>query len=171
MTAEEFKIELLPVKNKLFRLSFSLLGNKQEAEDTVQEAFLKIWDMRNNLNKYRSKEALLVTMTRNLCLDKLKSKKNKFASFNENINQHSSQNPMQLSEQSDTVKQVKSLIKTLPEQQKTIIHLRDIEGYDYNEILEITGFSLNYVRVNLSRARSKIREHILKIQNYETQGI
>ncbi len=171
MTPEEFKIELLPVKNKLFRLSIRLLGNKQEAEDTVQEAFLKIWNMRNDLKRYKSKEALLVTMTRNLCLDKLKSKKNKFDSLNENINHHSAHNPQQISEQSDAVNQVKTLIQTLPEQQKTIIHLRDIEGYTYDEILEITGFSINYVRVNLSRARSKIRDRILNIQNYETQRI
>lgn len=171
MTAEEFKSELLPAKNKLFRLSLRLLANKEEAEDAVQEAFLKIWNMRNNLGKYKSKEALLVTMTRNLCLDRLRNKKNKFASLNENINQHSSQNPLQISEQTDQLKQVKRLIQTLPEQQKTIIQLRDIEGYNYDEILEITGFNLNYVRVNLSRARTKIREQILKIQHYETQRI
>lgn len=169
MTAEEFNTELLPAKNKLFRLSLRLLTNKQEAEDTVQEAFLKIWNMRNDLGKYRSKEALLVTMTRNLCLDKLKSKKNKFTSLNENINQHSAHNPLQISEQSDQIRQVKKLIQTLPEQQKTIIHLRDIEGYNYDEIIEITGFKLNYVRVNLSRARTKIRDLIQKIQHYETQ--
>lgn len=171
MTAEEFKSELLPAKNKLFRLSLRLLANKEEAEDAVQEAFLKIWNMRNDLGKYKSKEALLVTMTRNLCLDRLRSKNNKFASLNENINQHSSQNPLQISEQTDQLKQVKRLIQTLPEQQKTIIQLRDIEGYNYDEILEITGFNLNYVRVNLSRARTKIREQILKIQHYETQRI
>jgi RNA polymerase sigma-70 factor (ECF subfamily) len=171
MTTEEFKIELLPVKNKLFRLSISLLGNRQEAEDTVQEAYLKIWNMRHDLKKYRSREALLVTITRNLCLDKLKSKKNSFASLNEQINHNSPHNPQQLIEQSDAVSQVKTLIQKLPEQQKTIIHLRDIEGYNYDEILEITGFSLNYVRVNLSRARNKIREKIQKIQNHETRRV
>lgn len=168
MTAEEFKKELLPVKNKLFRLASILLANRQEAEDAVQEVYLKMWDMRNDLGKYKSKEALMMTITRNHCLDKLKSKRNRAVSLNEEINASADHNIEKHSEYSDLVRKVKSIIVKLPEQQKTIIHLRDIEGYDYEEIVKITGFDMNYVRVNISRGRKKIRETIETLQQYDT---
>lgn len=168
MTSEDFKNNLLPLKNKMFRLSYRLLANRQEAEDTVQEVYLKIWNMRNELEKYNNVEGLMMTMSRNLCLDKLKSKKNRFASLNPQINAIDSLNPHYQSELSDDVQKVKNLIKLLPEQQKTIVQLRDIEGYEFDEIVKMTGFELNYVRVNLSRGRKKIKEEIQKIHSYET---
>ncbi len=167
MTAEEFKIELLPIKNKLFRLSLRLLNNREEAEDIVQEIYLKLWDMRLKLKQYRSVEGLMVTMTRNLCLDRLKSKSNKFASLEYEPAHSTEDNQEQHSIRKDLVDRVKRSINQLPEQQKTIMHLRDIEGYDYQEISEITGFDLNYIRVNISRARKRIRETIQKIQYNE----
>jgi RNA polymerase sigma-70 factor (ECF subfamily) len=169
MTTEEFKIELLPVKNKLFNLGIRLLNNRQEAEDVVQEVYLKLWKMRDKLNQYKSTEALMVTMTRNLCLDKLKSKSNKFSSLTFELANKSACDPEQYVESSDLLKKVMKVISKLPEQQRTIVHLRDIEGYDYNEIVEMTGLELNYIRVNLSRARKKIRETIQKIQYYEIE--
>lgn len=168
MTAEEFKSRLLPVKNKLFRLAFTLLSNRQEAEDTVQEVYLKMWNMRNDLVKYKSTEALMVTITRNLCLDKLKSKKNKTISINQTFSIQESNNPEQAAEEMNMVNIVKQIMQQLPVQQKTVIHLRDIEGYDYEEIVKITGFEMNYVRVNISRGRKKIRETIQKMQSYDT---
>lgn len=167
MTAEEFKIQLLPHKNKLFRLALRLLCNRQEAEDVVQEIYLKLWDMRQNLAQYRSKEGLMVTMTRNLCLDRLKSKRNKFVSLTHDFEQDQSDEPEQSTLRTDLIATIKKVINQLPEQQKTIMHLRDIENYDYHEITEITGFELNYVRVNLSRARKKIRETIQKMQYHD----
>lgn len=158
----------MPLKNKMFRLAFRLLSNRQEAEDAVQETYLKTWKMRNDLKKYNNVDGLLMTMTRNLCLDKLKSKKNKFSGLDPRFNAADSANPLQQSELSDVVNHVKQLISKLPEQQKTIIQLRDIEGYEFEEILNITGFDLNYVRVNLSRGRKKIKEEIQKIHSYET---
>lgn len=169
MTAEEFKTRLLPVKNKMFRFAYSLLTNRQEAEDAVQEVYLKMWDMRSELTKYRSTEALMMTITKNLCLDKIKTKKNKAVSLNVNINTHSNNNPQQLTEQTDLVDKVKQVIQKLPEQQKVIVHLRDIEGCDFEEIMKITGHDLNYVRVNLSRGRKKVRETIIKLQSYEAE--
>ena len=76
---------------------------------------------------------------------------------------------MEQSIQKDMIKQVKELMERLPEQQKTILHLRDVEGYEYKEIKEITGFELNYIRVNLSRARKSIKESLLKLQENELQ--
>lgn len=158
----------MPLKNKMFRLAYRLLSNWQEAEDVVQETYLKIWNMRNDLKKYKNVDGLLMTMTRNLCLDKLKSKKNKFLSLDTRVNATDTVNPQQQSEIADEVHQAKQLINKLPEQQKTIIQLRDVEGYEFDEILNITGFDLNYVRVNLSRGRKKIKEEIQKIHSYET---
>ena len=170
MTAEEFKTRLLPVKNKLYRFALSLMQNKQEAEDAVQEVYLKMWNMRNNLEKYKSTEALMMTITKNHCLDKLKSKKNKAASLQVEHHQQSDTTPQSKIEQSEMVARVKTLIQQLPDQQKTIVHLRDVEGYEFEEIMKITGHELNYVRVNLSRGRRKIRETLLNIQRYETSS-
>ncbi len=167
MTTEEFKSELLPKKNKLFRLAIFLLKNREEAEDTVQEIFLKLWDIKDDLAKYNNIEAVMMTMTRNRCLDKLKTKREKFSSLNEGINNQPYTSPMEQTIQQDMVKQVRVLMQSLPEQQKTILHLRDIEGYEYNEIKEVTGFELNYIRVNLSRARKSIRESLLKLEENE----
>jgi len=171
MTAEDFKITLLPLKNKLFRLAFRLLNNREEAGDVVQEVYLKIWKLRSELGKYKSVEALMMTITRNMCLDKLKSKSNKFSTLNENMLEGIQEDFMVKSEQTEKVETVKQLIQTLPEQQKTIMHLRDVEGYDFEEILKITGYDLNYIRVNLSRARKKIRETIVNNQKHETTRI
>lgn len=169
MTPEEFKNRLLPIKNKLYRFALSFSNNRQEAEDTVQEVYLKMWDMRKDLKKYRSTEALMMTITKNVSLDKLKGKKNKAISLNEQIaGSVFDENPERKTEQSDLMKKLKEIIRNLPEQQKTVVHLRDVEGYDFEEIINITGYDMNYLRVNLSRGRKKIRETMIKIHDYET---
>jgi len=167
MTTEDFKTALLPLKNKLFRFALHLLSNRQEAEDVVQDVYLKLWEMRDELFRYNSTEALMMTIIRNKSLDKLKSKKNKTLSLNTNINVLSGGDPLEQSGQKDMVSQVKKIINRLPEQQKTVILLRDIEGMELNEIAEITGFQMNYIRVNLSRARKKVRESFQRIEAYE----
>lgn len=169
MTAEDFKNNLLPLKNKMFRLACRLLSNRQEAEDVVQETYLKIWNMRNDLAKYKNVDGLLMTMTRNLCLDMLKTKKNKFASLNSKMRVSDTANPYKQSETANNLQLVQQILNNLPEQQKTIIQLRDVEGYEFEEIMQATGLDLNYVRVNLSRGRKKIREEIQKIHSYETR--
>jgi len=169
MDIEEFKIRLLPLKNKFYRLAMRLLYNREEAEDVVQEVFLKVWKMRDDLEKYRSVEALMMTMTRNMCLDKLKMKKNKAMSLQPEMNVLPQENPHEQSEQRDLVDKVMRLMDQLPRQQRTIIHLRDVEAYSFEEMAEITGFDKNYLRVNLSRARKKIRESIEKLQQNELQ--
>ena len=153
----------------MFRFAYSLLSNRQEAEDAVQEVYLKMWDMRTELAKYKSTEALMMTITKNLCLDKIKTKKNKAISLNVSINPHSSNDPQDITERLDLVNRVKQVIQKLPEQQKVIVHLRDVEGCDFEEIMKITGQELNYVRVNLSRGRKKIRETIQNLQSYEAE--
>lgn len=170
MTKEEFKTLVMPAKAKLFRLALSLLSDRQEAEDTVQDAFLKLWNMREKLTEYNSVEALAVTMAKNLCLDKLRSYRHRKQNSNELGTMRlstESPDPARNTELSESSASIQRLIQTLPDQQRLIMHLRDIEQYSYDEIEELTGLSRNNIRVNLSRARKNVRQQYLKKQNYE----
>ena len=170
MNKEEFRTLVFPVRNKLYRLACSLLEDPQEAEDTLQDAFLKLWDMRERLAGYRSVEALAVTITKNLCLDKLRSyrmRKQDEAGVGELKLSSEAPDPERDTVLSESVATIHRMIQALPEQQRLVMHLRDVEHYSYDEIEEMTGLSRNSVRVNLSRARKSIREEYLKKQNYE----
>jgi RNA polymerase sigma-70 factor (ECF subfamily) len=72
-----------------------------------------------------------------------------------------------MTEQKDMVRQLSKIMNMLPEQQKTVLQLRDVEGMEYDEIVEITGFEMNYIRVNISRGRKKVKELMQKIVSYE----
>lgn len=167
MTTEEFKSDVLPIKNKLYRFALRILGNSEEAQDVVQEIFIRLWSKRDKISEYRSIEAFAMTMTRNLCLDKLKSPSSKIEKLDETRAMTDNRTPYTETETSDTLKMVFKVMDGLPEQQRMVIHLRDVEGCDFDEIAEVTGLSLNNVRVNLSRARKKIRDTLIKIHNYE----
>lgn len=170
MTKQEFKNLVLPFRDRFFRVALRLLGNRQEAEDVLQDTFLKLWDMRSRLSAYRSVEALGVTMTKNLCLDILRSYKHRKQN-NEEVQTLSvfsgTPDPGQTAELNESILTVHKIFETLPDQQKLIIHMRDVEQYSYEEIREVTGLTINNIRVALSRARKTVREEYLKHQNYE----
>lgn len=168
MTKEEFISVLLPQKNLMFRMAFSLLKNVEEAEDAVQEAFVKVWNTKMKIRDVKNPKAFLISITRNHCLDKLKSRKEIAFTLNDAIIENRDNSPEIQTEQSQLVIMVRRLIELLPEQQKTVLHLRDVEGLSFEEIAKITGWELNYLRVNLSRGRKKIKESLIKLQNYET---
>lgn len=171
MNAEQFKNIFLPVSQKLFRLAYRYLEDSQDAEDIVQETFVKLWLMREKLSEIINPEAFATTITRNLCLDKLKSKKTTRIDqpSSMNIQNNDYESPYQLMEDQNNHNIIKYLINTLPEQQKTIMVMRDLEEYSFEEIEEQTGFNLNYIRVNLSRARKLVRDEFIKFHEYGNQ--
>ena len=168
MTKEEFSSVLLPHKNSMFRMAYCLLKNTEEAEDAVQEAFVKVWNKQMKIGEIKNPLSFLISVTRNHCLDKIKRVKQPRLTLNEDVVANYNEIPDMEMEQNQLVTVVMKLIKTLPEQQKTLIQLRDVEGFPLEEIVKITGWEMNYVRVNLSRGRKKIRETLLKLQHYET---
>lgn len=167
MEIKEFKVQVLSSKNKLFRFAFRLLQNQEEAEDTVQDVYLKLWDMRHKLGQYKSVEALAMTMTKNKCLDKLKSKRNGNVGIEQQAPIRSAYTaPDRKTELQDTSSLIQKVINQLPEQQKMIIQMRDVEGMDFEEIAEVMQLSINNIRVNLSRARKKVRDVLINTHNY-----
>lgn len=114
---------------------------------------------------YRNVEAFVMTMTKNHCLDRLRLKANQTTELKVVIEDESSL-PDRKAEIKDAAKQVMELMKELPEQQRQIVMLRDVEQYEYEEIAEVMGIEINTIRVNLSRARKKLREGLLKTNAY-----
>jgi len=164
MNSEEFKNKVLPLSNKLFAFAFRILKRREEAEDAIQEVFLKLWKLRNKLEEYRSLEAFAMTVTRNYCLDKIRTTHTVL------VENNYYNDPVMVDDTADrkldlqdAVSHVKDIINNLPEQQRIVIHLRDIEGNSYNEISKIMKENVNTLRVSVSRARTKVREELNKL--------
>ena len=166
MTQTEFLNIVMPFKDKVFRLAKRLLVSKEEAEDATQEILLKLWNNKENIAEYKNVEAFSMTMTKNFCLDKLKSKQSqnlKIVHSNYQDNNVSLQKQVELN---DSVNWVAKIIEELPEQQKLVIQLRDIEEYEYDEIAKVLDMNPTAVRVTLSRARKTIREKLTNTHSY-----
>src|SRR5690606_40581892 len=126
MDKKEFTALILPLKDRLFRLAKRILVSKDEAEDAVQEVFLKLWNGKNNIENYKSTEAFAITMTKNYCLDRLKSKQASNLKI-VHSNYQTSENIERNIEANDGVEMVFKIMEGLPEQQKIVLQLRDVE--------------------------------------------
>lgn len=159
MTEKVFKENILPLNRKLLGFANRFMKDMDEAKDIVQEIYIKLWRMRSELDKYNSVEALAMRMTRNLCLDKIKLKKT--VPLNGVVVEKETEMSDHQGEIKIAATRAKQAIEELNEPQKTIMQLRDIQGYDYDEIGQILNMNVNTVRVNLSRARKKVREQLI----------
>ncbi|TSA28947.1 MAG: sigma-70 family RNA polymerase sigma factor [Bacteroidetes bacterium] len=169
MNHQEFISQVVPLKNKLFRFARRYLEQTEEAEDVVQEVFIKLWTRREKLDEYRSVEALAMITTKNICLDRIKSRRHPVDPIDDHRRFLENLPEEQKKDYSEEIFRVRLAIKALPTQQQMIIQLRDIEGYDFESIAEILEMNENAVRVNLSRARKRIRELITTSKVYDYQ--
>ena len=165
MKQKEFLNTILPCKNTLYRLAKRLLVSSDEAEDAVQEIFLKLWKGRDKIDNYRSPEAFAITMTKNYCLDRLKSKQASNLKIVHN-NYKNSENIERTIEGNEGVELVTKIMEALPEKQKMIMQLRDIEQFEFAEISQMLEINETAIRVALSRARKVVREQLIKQYNY-----
>lgn len=162
MDKTSFNQILAVIRPKLYRFALAYTKRTDEAEDIVQEIGMKLWERRVELEALRSVEAYAMSAVRNRCLDYARSPHNRTDEWNESYDDSHEQTPYKSVEQADMVAFVRRLIDRLPQQQQMVIRLRDIEGYEPEEIAEILGLNNSAVRTNLSRARRKIREELLK---------
>ena len=166
MNESDFLKVVLPFKGKVFRLAKRLLVSQDEAEDATQELLLKLWKNKDKLSGYGNTEAFAMTMTKNYCYDRLKSKQaGNLTLIHGNYKEKETSLDKKL-EYIDSVDRVHLLIDNLPDQQKIIIQLRDVEQYNFKEICEMVNMKPTAVRVSLSRARKTIREQLTKQHSY-----
>jgi len=160
MSREIYDNEVLPMRDRIYRFARSILGDASQAEDTVQDVMERLWRRRNELGRYENIQAMVMTATRNAAIDAIRRRRE--TETLERLKAEESRTH----EMSDMHQIVGKLIEKLPEAIRAVIHLRDIEGYEIEEIADIVKRDAATVRVYLSRARKTVKEELIKIMNY-----
>ena len=167
MSLKDFTHKILPIKDKLFRFSLRIVRNSAIAEDVVQEVFIKLWNKREELEQLHNVEAWCMKATRNLSIDKLRSKHSKVGFIPEGYDVSSTAaTPDRVTESNDTISRVKTMMEKLPEKQKMVMQLRDIEEMTYQEISDTLDMPMSQVKVYLFRARQQIRRQLINSESY-----
>ena len=166
MHQKEFIQLVTPFKDKVFRLAKRLLISTEEAEDATQEVLVKLWNKNDKLDAYTSLEAFAMATTKNYCLDQLKSKRASNLQLVHSNYEDKQVGLLQKIEDTDSLSWVEKIINELPEQQKLIVQMRDVEQYEFEEIAKMLNMNETAIRVALSRARKTIRETMQKTHSY-----
>ena len=166
MNATEFKQQLLPLNANLYRMAFKLMGNEDDAKDVVQDAYLKLWKMRDNISNVDNPLAYCLTIVKNMCLDRHRA-----ASLSL-IDKPPEQLPIAGDdsasghiEQQQTSQLLNQGLARLPVQQQQVVRMRDLAGCSMQEIEKATGLTAVNARVLLSRARKSLRNQFLTLQS------
>lgn len=162
-----FRNDILPLKDKLYRLALRITLNSAEAEDVVQETMIRVWNRREEWQQFDSIEAYCLTVTKNLAIDRSQQKE----AQNVELTPETQETPDASSPYDQLVNEermniIHQLVNNLPEKQRIVMQLRDIEGKSYKEISEILQLTEEQVKVNLFRARQKVRQRFTEIEEY-----
>jgi RNA polymerase sigma-70 factor (ECF subfamily) len=170
MKQQEFIALTIHFHQPMFRLAKRLLVSVDASKDAVQDVLLKMWEKKDELTHVNSLEAYAMQMTKNHCLDQLRLKSNQnlrlVYSKQDEADVEEQEKEETATWQNEKLKAIKIAIEGLPEKQKMIIQLRDFEGYEFDKIAEITGMTEVSIRVNLSRARKKLKDELVKNLSY-----
>jgi len=172
VTTQAFKELILPLKNKLFRFAFSYLKDEDDAKDVVQDVMIRSWEEIEDVKSIKNLEAWCMTLVKNRSLDRLKRKGRNYLQV---VDQHyissEAADPLQVTMEREDDLRIKGIIARLPEKQREVIKLRDMEGYTYLEIAEILEIELNHVKVLLHRARNQVKEELRKTHGHGIEEI
>lgn len=159
----------MPLKNKLYRLALRLLHNHEEAQDVVQETLIRLWARCNSLATVADAETLGMTVCHNLALDllgKAGRDNEELGTEQESIATDEAYSPSGHAESNDRRAILRQAINHLPERQRAIVQLRDIEGKSYKEIATILALTEQQIKVTLFRARQTLKDECKKIEQY-----
>ena len=158
MDKNRFKAEILPLRPELLGCARRIVNSAEDAEDIVQEVFLKLWFMRSDLHKYNSIAALSYVMTKNLSLNHIKASRNRYNTSTELGNIEGGQTPDVKLQEKESLKETINIIDRLPKLQQAVMRMRHLEEMTIEEIAQLIGCNPEAVRMNLSRARKRIKE-------------
>jgi RNA polymerase sigma-70 factor (ECF subfamily) len=164
MNAQEFKQRFMPHYKLLYRVAYQLTGNAQDAEDLLQDLYLKLWQKRDDLPDEAMKEAYLVTMIRHLFLDQRRLKHlDTSAELKEEASPPDERSLDHQIDSRDEARQIEGLIRQLPERDAKIIQMHLMEDRSYEEIEQDTGLSQGNIRIIVMRTKKKLKQQFNNI--------
>ena len=157
----------MPLKDKLFRLALRITFDRAEAEDVVQDTMIRVWNKREEWTQFGSIEPYCLTVAKNLAIDRSQKKEAQNVELTPEMEEESEiYGPYDQLVNNERMSIIHRLINELPEKQRLIMQLRDIEGESYKEIAKILNLTEEQVKVNLFRARQKVKQRYLEIDEY-----
>ena len=162
-----FRNDILPLKDKLFRLALRITLDRAEAEDVVQDTMIRVWNKRDEWQQFESVEAYCLIVAKNLAIDRSQKKDAQNVELSpEMAEEADTSGPYDRLVNNERMKIIHRLIDELPEKQRLIMQLRDIEGESYKDIAKVLQLTEEQVKVNLFRARQKVKQRYLDIDGY-----
>ncbi|MAC94057.1 MAG: RNA polymerase subunit sigma-24 [Flavobacteriales bacterium] len=158
MTVKEYNYSVSNYADNVYRFVLKNLRNEEKAKDIVQDAFEKVWHKREKVDGAKAKSYLFTTAYRCM-IDSIRREK-KQGSWNE-VQENSL---FQHQVESDLNDVLEEALNRLPELQRSLVLLRDYEGYDYKEIGEIANLSMSQVKVYIFRARKALKDYLVSIE-------
>ena len=160
MNPGEFKDTWIPLRDAVYRVAYYILESVPDAEDAVQDLYLKLWNMGDALDGIKNPKAYCITLIRNICLDRVRGA---------SMSRKASQMPDMASEEEavdermsgrQRIDAIKAKMEQLPEKERMVLRMKVFEDLSYEEIQERTGIGYLSLRVLLSNARRKVRTAI-----------
>ncbi|MCP3893175.1 MULTISPECIES: sigma-70 family RNA polymerase sigma factor [Bacteroides] len=162
-----FRNDILPLKDKLFRLALRITLDRAEAEDVVQDTMIRVWNKREEWSQFGSIEAYCLTVTKNLAIDRSQKKDAQTVELTPAMEEETdSSGPYDQLVNQERMSIIHRLVNELPEKQRLIMQLRDIEGESYKEIANVLHLTEEQVKVNLFRARQKVKQRYIEFDEY-----
>ena len=165
MSRNLYHTHVLPVSDGMYRYALSIVHEPETARDIVQDCLAKIWAIRSELKGVEKINAWTFRIVRNRCIEVLR--RNRYADLDERVVNMWQTGSLEQSAIADDFKSwLKEVLKTLPQKQQEVFHLREIEDLSYQDIAETCGLTESDVKVNIHRARKKVKEAMQKIDAY-----
>ena len=162
-----FRNDILPLKDKLFRLALRITLDRAEAEDVVQDTMIRVWNKRDEWQQFESVEAYCLIVAKNLAIDRSQKKDAQNVELSpEMAEEADTSGPYDRLVNNERMKIIHRVIDELPEKQRLIMQLRDIEGESYKDIAKVLQLTEEQVKVNLFRARQKVKQRYIEIDEY-----
>ena len=162
-----FRNDILPLKDKLFRLALRITLDRAEAEDVVQDTMIRVWNKRDEWQQFESVEAYCLIVAKNLAIDRSQKKDAQNVELTpEMAEEVDTSGPYDRLVNNERMKIIHRLIDELPEKQRLIMQLRDIEGESYKDIAKVLQLTEEQEKVYLFSSRQKVKQRYIEIDEY-----